>query len=264
MIKRYIATCGVITFLIVSAARPSQADNISEHFINVKSESPKQIKQNKMLEEAHKWYQTQYTKSIPVVEVEEMKGVSNESNERSDENVSEQVFKRGNFECIDENGEETRNVESEFSAGGDSESVGGDSAPVEGSESEYEADDYTVPEQEVPVEEPVEEIPAPEPEPVAEPSMEYLGDWTISFYCPCSECCGVWSGGPTASGAMPSPWYTVATGDLPFGTMLYIDGLGTFEVQDRGTGYGWADVFVSDHGEALENGLQTRAVYIVR
>ena len=113
------------------------------------------------------------------------------------------------------------------------------------------------------IEEPVVEEPAPEPEP-AEPQMEYLGDWTISFYCNCSQCCGSWSGGPTASGAMPTPWYTVATGDLPFGTILYIDGLGTFEVQDRGTSYGWADVFVSDHGEALANGLQTRAVYIVR
>lgn len=97
-----------------------------------------------------------------------------------------------------------------------------------------------------------------------ETSPEYLGDWTISFYCNCPECCGSWSGGPTASGAMPTPWYTVATGGLDFGTILYIDGLGYFEVQDRGTDYGWADVFVSDHGEALANGLQTRAVYIVR
>ena len=94
--------------------------------------------------------------------------------------------------------------------------------------------------------------------------MEYLGDWTISFYCPCYECCGEWAGGPTASGAMPSAWLTAATADLPFGTILYVDGLGEFEVQDRGTDYGWLDIYVSSHDEALANGLQTRAVYIVR
>lgn len=95
-------------------------------------------------------------------------------------------------------------------------------------------------------------------------AMEYLGDWTISFYCPCEICCGSWAYGATASGVMPTAWHTVATDGLEFGTILYVDGLGTFEVQDRGTEYGWLDVFVSDHGEALANGLQTRAVYIVR
>lgn len=104
----------------------------------------------------------------------------------------------------------------------------------------------------------------PVEDPAEEPSMEYLGEWTISFYCNCPTCCGQWSGGATASGVMPSAWWTAATGDLPFGTILYVDGLGTFEVQDRGTGYGWLDVFVGDHGEALENGLQTRSVWIVR
>lgn len=105
----------------------------------------------------------------------------------------------------------------------------------------------------------------PEPEPVVEePQMEYLGDWTISFYCNCSECCGQWAGGATASGAMPSAWWTAATSGLDFGTIVYVDGLGTFEIQDRGTDYGWLDVFVSDHSEALANGLQTRSVYIVR
>jgi hypothetical protein len=43
-----------------------------------------------------------------------------------------------------------------------------------------------------------------------------------------------------------------------------VDGLGTFEVQDRGTDYGWLDVYVSSHDEAVANGLQNRAVYVVR
>lgn len=150
-------------------------------------------------------------------------------------------------------------------SGGDGEAPVADIGEPEGNIEDTETDQADIAEEVVP--EPVEE-PEPEPEPVsevaAEPQMEYLGDWTISFYCNCSQCCGQWAGGATASGVMPTPWYTVATGGLDFGTILYIDGLGYFEVQDRGTDYGWADVFVSDHGEALANGLQTRAVYIVR
>lgn len=138
---------------------------------------------------------------------------------------------------------------------------GPDSAPADGAEPEPEgySEDAAADSGEAEV------VPEPAPEPVVEePQMEYLGDWTISFYCNCEICTGQWAGGPTASGAMPTPWYTVATGDLPFGTILYIDGLGTFEVQDRGTGYGWLDVFVGSHDVALANGLQTRSVYIVR
>ena len=109
-----------------------------------------------------------------------------------------------------------------------------------------------------------QQVTEPEPETEESGSMEYLGEWTISFYCNCEACCGQWSGGATASGTMPEAWWTAATSDLPFGTTLYVDGLGTFEVQDRGTEYGWLDVFVSSHDEALANGLQSHSVYIVR
>lgn len=137
------------------------------------------------------------------------------------------------------------------------ESSGPDSAPADGAEPEPEgySEDAAADsgEAEVVPEEPVAE----------EPSMEYLGTYTISFYCPAECCCGQWAWGATASGVMPTAWYTVAS-DLPFGTILYIDGLGTFEVQDRGVSGAWIDVFVSDHSEAVNNGLQYRDVYIVR
>lgn len=124
--------------------------------------------------------------------------------------------------------------------------VSGDSEPSETAEQDSGNDEWT-----------------PEMDAVADaPDREYIGDWTISFYCNCEICCGQRSGGATASGVMPSAWWTAATGDLPFGTILYVDGLGTFEVQDRGTEYGWLDVFVSDHNEAINLGLQTRPVYI--
>jgi len=93
--------------------------------------------------------------------------------------------------------------------------------------------------------------------------MEDLGTWRITFYCNCVECCGVWAGGATASGADPAPWWTAAT-ELPFGTVVYVEGLGEFIVQDRGVEYGELDIYVGSHEEALACGEQWREVYIVR
>ena len=96
-------------------------------------------------------------------------------------------------------------------------------------------------------------------------SLTYAGEWTITFYCDCPECCGQWSGmNSTASGQPPIPWYTVAAGySYPFGTILYIDGFGYFEVMDRGVSDGWADIFVNNHGEIPSYGMTTTSVYIV-
>ena len=94
-------------------------------------------------------------------------------------------------------------------------------------------------------------------------NLSYLGEWTISFYCPCAECCGEWATGCTASGVAAEAWHTCATDGLEFGTMLYVDGLGYFEVQDRGTEYGWLDVYVGDHQAAMDLGLQSRTVYTI-
>ena len=154
-------------------------------------------------------------------------------------------------------GAEPAFAEDSGSAGEDGGGIENDQNNIQPTEDNSTAagDDYTEHSDQESVEEEIAET--------AAEGMEYLGDWTISFYCPCSFCCGQWAGGATASGVMPSAWWTAATGDLPFGTIVYVDGLGTFEVQDRGTGYGWLDVFVGDHGEALANGLQYRSVYIV-
>ena len=100
----------------------------------------------------------------------------------------------------------------------------------------------------------------------AEPDNQliYAGDWTITFYCDCEQCCGQWAGlNTTASGNTPIPWYTVAAGySYPFGTVLYIEGFGYFEVMDRGVSDGWADIFVNNHSEIPSYGMTTASVYI--
>ena len=82
---------------------------------------------------------------------------------------------------------------------------------------------------------------------------EYIGTWYITGYDTCYSCCGK-TDGITASGMVGTPWYTVAApSGYPFGTILYIDGLGEFMVMDRGGSLvegGRFDVMVWDHDEA--------------
>lgn len=89
---------------------------------------------------------------------------------------------------------------------------------------------------------------------------KYLGKFTLTAYCNCSECCGKWAGGNTASGTRPTPGRTVAMGGVPFGTKLLING-NVYTVEDRGTSYGHVDIFSSSHGEALNFGRRYADVY---
>lgn len=93
------------------------------------------------------------------------------------------------------------------------------------------------------------------------PAMHLYGNCRITFYCPCSACCGSW-GNATASGAMPQANHTVACGDLPFGTRLMIDGQ-KYVVEDRGVGAQQIDIFVWSHQEALDRGLYYTDVWIL-
>lgn len=115
-------------------------------------------------------------------------------------------------------------------------------------------------------------VDADQPEPVEdsgtaeanEPALTFLGDFVVTFYDLCPECTGPWYGmNTTASGRDPVPWYTVAAGpSLPFGTVIYIEGFGTFEVMDRGVADGCIDILVNDHSEIPGYGMTTASVYL--
>ena len=108
----------------------------------------------------------------------------------------------------------------------------------------------------------VEEIPAEEVNTAENaPRTTYYGACRITFYCPCSRCCGK-DDGITASGVQATPNHTVANGALPFGTRVIIDGQ-EYVVEDRGVDANQFDIFVSDHQEALERGLYYADVYLV-
>lgn len=91
---------------------------------------------------------------------------------------------------------------------------------------------------------------------------------TISAYCLCRKCCGKnWEKNRTASGDTPQRYITVANGKLPFGTRIYIDGIGYRIVQDRGSGVGknHFDIYcgVQNHEIAKEFGIKKRKVWII-
>lgn len=101
---------------------------------------------------------------------------------------------------------------------------------------------------------------------------EYLGNYRITFYCGCEECCGSWAhnrpidvdtGEPIVVGAYG---YTLQPGlscassaTLPAGTELRVKGFGRVVVQDKTAE--WVqkkyngeivDIYCSDHDQAAE------------
>lgn len=90
-----------------------------------------------------------------------------------------------------------------------------------------------------------------------------LGNVVTSGYCNCPICCGVWSGGPTASGAMPQANHTLAVDAanpfLPIGTKVVMNGI-EYTVEDTGNfaQYGVQfDVYYDNHAVAEAHGHQT-------
>jgi 3D (Asp-Asp-Asp) domain-containing protein len=110
-----------------------------------------------------------------------------------------------------------------------------------------------------------EEIPEPLPIPPENAPYavyeEYasLGNYTVTAYCGCEECCGKWAlqrEGGTVTGAagveLVAGYSIAADKTFPFGTRLYIDGK-EYEVQDRGGAINGnrIDVYFTTHAEAL-------------
>ena len=89
--------------------------------------------------------------------------------------------------------------------------------------------------------------------------------YTVTAYCPCVKCCGK-SDGITASGVKAVEGVTVAMNkSIPFGTKIYIDGVGERIVQDRGGAIkgNKIDLYFDSHEKALEFGRQTKQVTIL-
>lgn len=87
---------------------------------------------------------------------------------------------------------------------------------------------------------------------------EYAGDWRITAYAS--------TGCPCANGEMPEVGTTIAQNTLPFGTKVYIEGVGVRTVEDRGPdslGSEWCDLYLGDWNTCVAWGDQTRKVYVL-
>ena len=103
-----------------------------------------------------------------------------------------------------------------------------------------------------------------------EPEWETI---EVTAYCSCAKCCGEWASKRpndivyTASGAEAVEGVTVAAdkSKYPFGTVLYIEGLGERIVQDVGGAIkgNRVDVYFNNHEDALAFGRQTLNAYVV-
>ena len=81
------------------------------------------------------------------------------------------------------------------------------------------------------------------------PTLTYLGSFQVYGYDLCLSCCGK-TDGITASGTQATVGRTVAAKGIPYGTRLYIEGIGERVVEDTGgMAAGVIDVLCNNHSE---------------
>lgn len=132
---------------------------------------------------------------------------------------------------------------------------------------------------------PQEPLPAPTPqiryieiETPAPIPAESLGKFTITGYCACEKCCGKWAynrpngivygaaNQPLVAGISAAGWEDV----LPYGSTVYIEGLGIRVIQDTGAkdvfaryDYKLIDVYCGSHAAAAELAKTEREVWLI-
>lgn len=97
-----------------------------------------------------------------------------------------------------------------------------------------------------------------------EPQYEYLGEFTITAYCPCKKCCGKCADGLTASGVLAEPGVIAVDPQIiPLGSVVMIDGQ-EYRAEDTGSGIkgNRIDIYMDSHSAACNYGIQTHEVWL--
>lgn len=94
-----------------------------------------------------------------------------------------------------------------------------------------------------------------------EAKMEFIGNYNLTFYCPCSIHC---NGDVGYSGKHLTPYRSVAMPNVAMGTTVYVEGSpgydGFYVVEDKSPG-GIIDIFVNHHSEIPGWGTARVKVY---
>lgn len=93
---------------------------------------------------------------------------------------------------------------------------------------------------------------------------EYLGEFTITAYCPCEDCCGRWADGVTASGLPAGPGVVaVDRSVIPLGSTVVIDGQ-RYLAADTGVTGNRVDICMTSHEDTVAHGVRTAEVWVVK
>lgn len=98
----------------------------------------------------------------------------------------------------------------------------------------------------------------------------FLGEFTLTAYCPGRCCCGKWASGYTATGTLATEGRTIAVDPkvIPYGTrvlLIWPDGTQhTYIAEDCGSGIqgNHIDVFFDSHQAARIFGVQSAMAYL--
>ena len=101
----------------------------------------------------------------------------------------------------------------------------------------------------------------------AVPEKEYLGVFSCTAYCPCSQCCGAWADGIVYTGGQATEGQTIAVDPdvIPLGSVVEINGW-QYVAEDIGGGINGKeiDLFFCSHEDAWNWGRQMHEVYLVK
>lgn len=93
-------------------------------------------------------------------------------------------------------------------------------------------------------------------------AWEYFGEFTVTAYCPCEECCGRWADGVTATGLPAGPGIVAVDPDvIPTGSTVVIDGQ-AYLAADTGVTGNHVDICVTDHRAAEAFGARAAEVWV--
>lgn len=95
-------------------------------------------------------------------------------------------------------------------------------------------------------------------------AYQYIGECTITAYCPCAECCSCWADGLTATGLPAGPGIVAVDPDvIPLGSTVVIDGQRYLAADTGSVVEGLhIDVCTASHEEAKKFGVRKESVWV--